>query len=165
MDENQIVIGSSEESLYDEIVVFDFETNGFNAFAGDSIIEIGAVTIKNGEKISEFSELINPGKKLKKVITDITHITDSMLTDKPGEEEVFKRFKEYYGNKPMIAHNAKFDVSFIRSCYEKYNLGEFTNTVIDTIEISRALTPDERKHDLETVTKRYKVEFEEDAHH
>ena len=164
-DENKIVLGSSDASLYDEIVVFDFETTGFNAFAGDSIIEIGAVTIKNGEKISEFSELIDPGKKLRKEITDITHITDSMLSGKLNEEEVFKRFKEYFGNKPMIAHNAKFDVSFIKGCYEKYNLGEFTNTVIDTIEISRALTPDERRHDLGTVTKRYKVEFEEGAHH
>ena len=164
-DENKIILGSSDKSLYDEIVVFDFETTGFNAFAGDSIIEIGAVTIKDGEVISEFSELINPHKKLRQAIIDVTNITDSMLEDKPGEEEVFKRFKEYFGDKPMIAHNAKFDVSFIRSCYEKYNLGEFKNAVIDTLEISRALTPDERRHDLETVTKRYKVEFDADAHH
>ena len=164
-DVNKIITRDSDISLYDEIVVFDFETTGFNAFAGDSIIEIGAVTIKNGEIISEFSELINPGRKLKQAIIDVTHITDDMLEDKPFEEEVFLRFKEYYGNKPMIAHNAKFDVSFIKSCYEKYNLGEFDNPVIDTLEMSRALTPDERRHDLESLTKRYGVTFEADAHH
>ena len=164
-DENKIITKDSDALLYDEIVVFDFETTGFNAFAGDSIIEIGAVTIKNGEKISEFSELINPGEKLRKEITEITGITDSMLVNSDTEENVFKRFKEYFGNKPMIAHNAKFDVSFIKACYEKYNLGVFDNPVIDTLEISRALTPDERRHDLSTITKRYKVEFAEDSHH
>jgi len=164
-DENKIVTCDSDKSLYDEIVVFDFETTGFNAFAGDSIIEIGAVTIKDGEIISEFNELINPGVPLRQSIIDVTKITDDMLKDKPSEEEVFKRFVEYFKDKPMIAHNAKFDVSFIRSCFEKYNLGKFTNPVIDTLEISRALSPDERRHDLSTITKRYRVDFEEDAHH
>ncbi len=164
-DENKIVLGSSDKDLYDEIVVFDFETTGLNAFAGDQIIEIGAVTIKGGEIISEFNELIDPGKHLRKEITNITNITDDMLKGKPKEDEVFKRFKEYFSDKPMIAHNAKFDVSFIKRCYEKYDLGTFENPVIDTLEMSRALTPDERKHDLGTLTKRYKVEFDEEGHH
>ena len=164
-DVSKIITKEEDYNLYDEIVVFDFETTGFNAFAGDSIIEIGAVTIKNGEKISEFGELINPGSKLRQTIIDLTHITDEMLKDKENEEIVFKRFMEYVGSRPMIAHNARFDTSFIKSAFTKYNLGDFTNTVIDTLELSRALNPDERKHDLSTLVKRYKVEFDEDGHH
>ncbi|NLC48376.1 MAG: PolC-type DNA polymerase III, partial [Tenericutes bacterium] len=161
----KIITNDSDYNLNDEIVVFDFETTGFNAFAGDKIIEIGAVTIKNGEIISEFNELVDPGIKLREEIINITSITDAMLKGKLKEEEAFKKFKEYFGNKPMIAHNAKFDVSFIKACYEKYNLGTFENPVIDTLEMSRAITPDERRHDLSTLVKRYKVPFDEDGHH
>ncbi len=164
-DEVNIITNESDASLYDEIVVFDFETTGFNAFAGDSIIEIGAVTIKNGEVISKFDELINPGCKLRNEIINVTNITDEMLEGKDTEEKVFKRFKEYFKDKPMIAHNARFDVSFIKYCYQKYNLGEFKNSVIDTLEMSRAINPNERKHDLSTLVKRYKIEFDENAHH
>jgi DNA polymerase-3 subunit alpha (Gram-positive type) len=164
-DEVKLITKDSDYSLYDEIVVFDFETTGFNAFAGDQIIEIGAVTIKNGEIISEFGELVDPGVKLRDEIINVTNITDDMLKGKPKEEEAFKRFKEYFGNKPMIAHNAKFDVSFIKACYEKYNLGVFDNPVIDTLEMSRVITPDQRRHDLSTLVKRYKVPFDEEGHH
>ena len=164
-DEVKIITKDSSYSLMDEIIVFDFETTGFNAFAGDSIIEIGAVRIKNGEIVDRFSELIDPGEALREEIINVTNITDDMLKGKDKEEVVFKRFKEYYGDLPMIAHNARFDTSFIKSCYEKYKLGEFTNPVIDTLEMSRAISPDDRRHDLSTIVKRYKVDFDENAHH
>ena len=62
-----------------------------------------------------------------------------MLEGKDNEENGVKRFKEWTGDLPMVAHNAKFDVSFIVMAHSKYNLGPFTNTVIDTLELSRAL--------------------------
>ena len=65
----------------------------------------------------------------------------------------------------MVAHNAKFDVSFIEMAYKKYNLGEFKNPVIDTLELSRALDNTEARHSLSAITKRYGVVFDEDAHH
>ena len=65
----------------------------------------------------------------------------------------------------MVAHNAKFDTSFIKMCHEKYNLGEFKNCVIDTLELSRALDPELNKHSLSALVKRYDVPWEEDAHH
>ncbi len=148
-----------------EYVVFDTETTGFNATAGDQMIEIGAVKIKDGVITDRFDELINPGVKLSSKITELTHITDEMLADKDTEENVTKRFKSWIGTCPMVAHNARFDISFMQNSYRKYNLGEFENVVIDTMELSKAVSPDSTRHSLSALTKKYKVEFVEDAHH
>ncbi len=145
--------------------VFDFETTGFNAGGGDTIIEIGAVLIKNGEIIDRFDELIDPGRPLPKKITEITSITDAMLKGKANEEEAVKRFIEFFKDYPMVAHNAKFDVSFLEMAYQKYGLGEFTNCVIDTLELSRTLDSGFARHSLSALVKRYNVEWDEDAHH
>lgn len=150
------------ESTY---VVFDTETTGFNATAGDQMIEIGAVKIKNGEIIDRFDELINPGMNLRSEIVNLTNITDEMLKDKDNEENVTKRFKEWISDLPMVAQNARFDISFMESAYKKYNLGEFSNVVIDTMEISKAQNPDSTKHNLTALSKRYGVHFDESGHH
>ena len=146
-------------------VVFDTETTGFNAGGADGMIEIGAVKIRNDEIVDRFDELINPGKKLSKKITELTCITDDMLKDKDNEENVTKRFLEWAGDAPMVAHNAKFDISFITSAMKKYNLGEFNNTVIDTLELSRALDTGYARHSLSALVARYNIPWEEDAHH
>lgn len=169
VDDNiDIVIRATDDDiLLTTYVVFDLETTGFNAGGADSIIEIGAVKICNGEIIDQFDELINPGRKLPEKIIELTHITDDMLDGKMNEEEGVRKFIEWIGasNVPMVAHNAKFDVSFIEMAYQKYNLGEFKNPVIDTLELSRALDTGEARHGLSAITKRYGVVFEEDAHH
>ena len=169
VDDNiDIVIRPTDEGILDATyVVFDLETTGFNAGGADSIIEIGATKIRNGEILDSFDELIDPKRKLPQKIIDVTHITDDMLVGKMNEEEGVKKFIEWIGgeNVPMVAHNAKFDVSFIEMAYKKYNLGEFKNPVIDTLELSRALDNTEARHSLSAITKRYGVVFDEDAHH
>ena len=165
-DSVDIVINPTEDKLEEAtFVVFDLETTGFNAGGADSIIEIGAVKIKNGEIIDTFDELIDPGKPLSAKITEITHITDDMLKGKMNEETGVKKFKDWYGDLPLVAHNAKFDTSFIKMAYQKYDLGEFNNPVLDTLELSRALDKGEARHSLSAITKRYNVTFDEDAHH
>jgi len=165
-DSVNIVLRENDSNLLDNTyVVFDFETTGFNAGGEDSIIEIGAVKIFNGEIIDRFDELINPGRKLAAKITEITNITDEMLKDKDTEENAIKRFIEWFGDLPMVAHNAKFDVSFLEMCYQKYNLGEFTNPVIDTLELSRILDNTYARHSLSALVKRYDVPWDENAHH
>ena len=129
------------------------------------MIEIGAVKIKNGEIIDRFDELINPGMNLRSEIVNLTNITDEMLKDKDNEENVTKRFKEWISDLPMVAQNARFDISFMESAYKKYNLGEFSNVVIDTMEISKAQNPDATKHNLTALSKRYGVHFDESGHH
>ena len=145
--------------------VFDIETTGFNAGGADSIIEIGAVLINNGEIIDRFDELINPKRPLPYKIIELTNITDDMLKDKDDEETVVKRFINWAKDYPMVAHNAKFDTSFIEMCFKKYSLGEFKNCVIDTLELSRALDTEYSKHGLSALVKRYDIPWAEDAHH
>lgn len=165
-DEVDIVFGESNLNIMDTTyVVFDTETTGFNATSGDSLIEIGAVKILNGEIIDTFDELINPNKDIPEVITKFTHITNEMVRDCRGELEVTKDFKEWIGNLPLVAHNAKFDKSFLSSVYKRYDLGELDNPIIDTMQLSRILNPDEYRHSLSAITKRYEIEFDEESHH
>ena len=165
-DTVDIVLRPTEEDLMaSTYVVFDLETTGFNAGGTDSIIEIGAVKICNGEIIDRFDELIDPKRKLPKKITELTNITDEMLKGKQDEETAVKKFKDWTKDLPMVAHNAKFDVSFIVMAHNKYNLGEFTNTVIDTLELSRTLDTGFARHSLSALVKRYDVPWDEGAHH
>ncbi|MBR2137872.1 MAG: PolC-type DNA polymerase III [Bacilli bacterium] len=156
----------SDDSLEDStFVVFDTETTGFNAANGDSMIEIGAVKLKDGVIIDRFDELINPGRSIPSKITELTDISDEMVKDCDNEENVTKRFLEWAGDNPMVAHNAKFDIGFIEMAMKKYNLGEFKNTVIDTLELSRTLDQGFARHSLSALVKRYNVPFDEDSHH
>ena len=146
-------------------VVFDTETTGFNAAGGDQMIEIGAVKLKDGEIIDRFDELINPGYHIPDHISELTCITDDMVKDSDTEEEVTKRFLSWVGTCPLVAHNAKFDISFISMAMKKYNLGEFNYTVLDTLELSHILDQAYARHSLSALVKRYNVPWEEDAHH
>ena len=146
-------------------VVFDTETTGFNAAGGDQMIEIGAVKLKDGEIIDRFDELINPGYHIPDHISELTCITDDMVKDSDTEEEVTKRFLSWVGACPLVAHNAKFDISFVSMAMKKYSLGEFNYTVLDTLELSHILDQAYARHSLSALVKRYNVPWEEDAHH
>ena len=146
-------------------VVFDTETTGFNAGGEDQMIEIGAVKICGEEIVDRFDELIDPKRHIPDKITELTCITDDMVKGKDDEETVTKKFLEWAGDLPMVVHNAKFDISFIEMAMKKYNLGEFKNTVIDTLELSRTLDQGFARHGLSALVKRYNVPWEEDAHH
>ncbi len=165
-DQVDIVIRPSDSVLLENTyVVFDFETTGFNAGGVDSIIEIGAVKMKDGEIIERYDELINPGRPLPVKITELTDITDEMLQDKDTEENAIKRFIEWYGDLPLVAHNAKFDTSFLEMALQKYHLGTLTNTIIDTLELSRTLDNNFARHGLSALVKRYNVPWDETSHH
>lgn len=165
-DSIDVINRERDLSLLDETyVVFDFETTGFNARSGDSIIEVGAVKMCNGDILETFCELINPNRELPRKITEITGITDKMLENARSEEEVMKDFIEWFSNYPMVAHNAKFDASFMESAYAKYDFGTFDNTIIDTLELSRLLDPSSARHNLSVLTRKYKIEFDETSHH
>lgn len=149
----------------EEFIIFDLETTGLYPNSGDSIIEIGAVKIKNGEIIDRYDKLINPERVLNDEIIKITGITNEMLNDKETEEIVLKDFMNWVKDSIMVAHNAKFDISFIEKAYEKYNLGKLSNIVIDTLGLSRYLESKERYHNLATLVKRYNIPWDENKHH
>lgn len=151
--------------LEETYVIFDLETTGLDPKDGNSIIEIGAVRVRNNEIIDRFDELINPGVKLSDEIIRITNITDEMLTGKPKEEEIVKKFIAWVGDDTLVAHNARFDLSFMKMAYLKYSLGSFNFNVIDTLGISRYLDPQERYHNLTVLMERYHIKWDEDKHH
>lgn len=146
-------------------VVFDLETTGLNADKGDSIIEIGAVKLKEGRIIDSYDTFVNPNVKLSKEIISITGINDKMLVDAPNEEDAVKDFINWASDYPLVAHNARFDISFINSAYRKYNLGKINNTLIDTLGLSRYLESNERYHNLATLVIRYNIPWDENNHH
>lgn len=165
-DSVDIVLRPNDTVLLDNTyVVFDFETTGFNAGGGDSIIEIGAVKMKDGVILERYDELINPGRPLPEKIVQITQITDAMLQDKDNEENAIKRFVEWYGDLPLVAHNAKFDVSFLEMAFKKYGLPPLQNPVLDTLELSRTMDNNFARHSLSALVKRYNVPWDETAHH
>ncbi len=160
-----IVFKNKEYNLFDqEYVVFDTETTGLSV-GTDQMIEIGAVKVKNDEIIERFDELIACPKPLPPFITELTNITDEMLQGKDSEENVTRRFLEFIGDLPLVAHNAQFDISFVSNAVQKYNLGEFNNTVIDTMGMARNMYPEWRNHKLSTLVKNLEVNWDEDKHH
>ncbi len=157
-DEISIVEGENNYSLDDEFIVFDIETTGLSN-KNDGITEIGAVKIKNNNVIDRFSALINPEKHIPEKIVELTGITNDMVKDKPTIENVLPEFLEFIGSSPVVAHNADFDVGFIRNKSERYGM-EFNNTVIDTLKIARALLPNLKKHKLNIIAKELNVSLE-----
>ncbi|MFW5648376.1 MAG: PolC-type DNA polymerase III [Candidatus Alkaliphilus sp. MAG34] len=154
-DRIKIVEGNDTYSFDEEFVVFDIETTGLSS-RNDKITEIGAVKIKNGRIIDSYSSLINPEIEIPVKITKLTGITDDMVRDKPTVETVLPEFLKFVGERPVIAHNAGFDVAFIRENIKKID-EIFTNTIIDTLNLSRALLPNLKRHRLDIVAKELKV--------
>ena len=146
-------------------VVFDLETTGLDPKTGNSIIEIGAVKIQDGKIIDRYDELIDPKVKLSEEIIRITGITNEMLEGKREEKEAVIDFMKWVGDLPMVAHNARFDLSFLEMAYIKYDLGKITNIIIDTLGLSRYLESSERYHNLATLVKRYNINWDESKHH
>ncbi|HZK57232.1 MAG TPA: PolC-type DNA polymerase III [Clostridia bacterium] len=154
-DRVKIVEGSSTYQFDEEFVVFDIETTGLSS-KNDKITEIGAVKIKNGRITGSYSSLINPEIEIPAKITKLTGITDDMVRDKPTVETVLPEFLKFIGDRPVVAHNAGFDVAFIRENMKRID-GIFTNTIIDTLNLSRALLPNLKRHRLNIVAKELKV--------
>ncbi|NLD16025.1 MAG: PolC-type DNA polymerase III [Tissierellia bacterium] len=146
------------DNSLDSFVIFDVETTGFSA-KNDKIIEIGAIKIQNGEIIDSFNILINPKEPLKDEIIALTGITDSMLVNQPEINEVVDDFNKFISNSILVAHNASFDISFIKNSFERYGL-EFKKPYIDTLELSRIFYPNVRSHSLGNVAKRLGVSLE-----
>jgi DNA polymerase-3 subunit alpha (Gram-positive type) len=141
-----------------EFVVFDVETTGLSANYC-TIIEMGAVKVKEGEILDRFSEFANPHHPLSPKIIELTSITDDMLLNAPEVDDVLRRFKEWVGDAILVAHNASFDIGFLNAGYKKMGLDEVTNPVIDTLELARFLYPEFKSYGLGVLSKKLGVEL------
>ena len=143
------VHGECNERFDGEFIVFDIETTGLS-YSNDRITEIGALLIKGGEVKETFSSFVNPHMPIPEKIVKLTGISDDMVADAPDETDVIKRFLDFTDGRMLVAHNANFDVSFIRAAAERIGL-PFKNPYCDTVPISRAMLRELKNHKLDSV--------------
>ncbi len=153
-----IVQNSKGQSLHAPYVVFDIETTGFSALK-DKIIEIGAVKVENGRITERFSEFVNPQIPIPFRIEELTSINDNMVADAPTIDVILPKFEKFCEGCVMVAHNAEFDMSFIRKNYEDLGI-EREDTVVDTVGMARFLLPQLNRFKLDTVAKAVGVSLE-----
>lgn len=139
-------------------VVMDFETTGFSPQA-DEIIEIGAVKIVNGQEVERYGTLVRPTKEIPYEITKLTGITQEMVAESPNASEALAGFRNFIGDAVLVAHNASFDLSFLKVGMRKHLQHEVTNQVIDTLGVARILLPSLKNHKLDTLVKEFKIEL------
>lgn len=139
--------GESLVAFPDEYVAVDLETTGTSP-AWDEIIEIGAARVRAGEVVETYQQLVNPGFEIDPFITELTGITNEMVSDAPEIDEVLSDFKEFLGDSVMVGHNiAGFDANFLYDAGAR--VGEpVTNDFVDTMRLARKLHKDWSHHRL-----------------
>ena len=149
LDDRIAVHGPQEQDFADEIVCFDIETTGLKV-EREAITEIGAVVLKNGEITERFQTFVNPNRRLTPEIIGLTGITDAMLADAPQLKEALTSFLQFVNGRPLAAHNAEFDISFIRAGCRKVGL-DFDPTYVDSLILAQNLLPELGKYKLDIV--------------
>lgn len=148
-DLKEIVFNSKGQSLDGDFVVFDIETTGFSPVK-NKIIEIGAVKVSKGAITDRFSTFVNPEVPIPFEIEKLTSINDDMVMDAPVIETVLPEFMKFCDGCMMVAHNAEFDMSFIRENCRRQNMpAEFT--VVDTLGMARSMFENLKNYKLDTV--------------
>ena len=154
------IAGKYDPNFRAECVVFDIETTGLSV-QNCKITEIGAVKIKNGEVLDRFNTFVDPETPIPEEIVKLTGITDEMVAGAPKYPEALKAFFDFIGNSEtkatqplLIAHNANFDIGFIRHFAKEAGL-PFDNPYLDTVALSRYINPELKKHTLDAIADAY----------
>ena len=155
IDDRVVVHGTQDCSLDGEFVCFDIETTGLKVDR-EAITEIGAVVLKNGEITDRFQTFVNPNRRLTPEIIGLTGITDDMLKDAPQLKEALAEFLKFVDGRPLAAHNAEFDIGFIRAGCRKVGL-DFQPTYVDSLILAQNLLPDLGKYKLDIVADRLEL--------
>ena len=152
-----IVYYANGHSIDGDFVVFDIETTGLQADK-DKITEIGAVKLRNGKVVDTYNAFVNPQIPIPEFIVKLTGITDEMVAEAPTIESVLPKFLEFSKGAVLVAHNASFDIGFIRHNARLLGI-DLENPVVDTLELSRQMFPELSKHKLNIVAKHLGVEL------
>ncbi|GAA0698792.1 3'-5' exonuclease [Paraclostridium ghonii] len=141
-----------------EFIVVDLETTGLDPYKGCEIIEIGVTEIIDNNIGRNYSRLIKPSGIIPKFISDITNISNEMVVNEKSLEEVLPKFREYVGEKTIIAHNAKFDLKFLNFYLDKMGLETIENHIC-TLELLKKNKEYKGKNKkLETACEYYNIE-------
>ena len=145
-DKDPCVVNSKNQSIDTEYCVFDLETTGISHIT-EKITEVGIIKIKNGEIIDTFECFVNPEKPIPQKVVEVTHITDDMVKDAETIDKVMPKVLEFMGDSVLVAHNADFDIGFMKYNCEQLGL-KFEYTHIDTLRLAKAIFPEFTKYKL-----------------
>ena len=153
-------VNNGKNQNIDDIVysVLDIETTGLSKQT-EKITEFGIMKVKNGEVIDTFECFVNPEKPIPPKVVEVTNITDDMVKDAETIDKVLPRVLEFVGDSVIVAHNADFDVGFIKYNAEKLGL-EFDNTYIDTLALAKELFPNFKKYKLGIIAENLNIEVD-----
>lgn len=150
------VKGRTDAPINGRYIIFDLETTGLSA-ATERIIEIGAVKVENGEILESFDLFVDPEKAITPEITRLTSITNEMVAGAPKEADALEQFFHFCdGCDILVAHNADFDMGFLRAAIRRCGREE-DPVQIDTLVMARAMYPELKKHKLDTIAERLGV--------
>jgi DNA polymerase III subunit epsilon len=147
-------------------VVFDSETTGLNPRQGDEIVQLAAVRIVNGRRVEGevFDTLVNPGRAIPPGSTEVHGITDAMVADAPPVADVVRRFHKFAEGAVLIAHNAPFDMEFLRRVEGQLGV-TFDMPVLDTVLLSAVVYGQHEVHSLDALTHRLGIAIPEEDRH
>ncbi len=152
------VYGDGNVNIDTEYCVLDIETTGI-PYRSEMITELGAIKIKNGEIIDEFECFVNPEKPIPYEVVQVTHITDDMVKSARTIKDVLPEFIKFCGDDVLVAHNANFDIGFLR--YQANKLGlKFNNTYIDTLSLAKDLFPEFTKYKLGIIAANLRIKVD-----
>lgn len=151
-DMELIVRNYNSDFTYNKFVVFDIETTGLSSIH-DKITEIGAVKIEDGIITERFSKLINPEIPIPEVVQELTGITNELVKDEKTIDEIIVEFYDFCKDAVLVAHNAKFDISFIKREMLKKSLS-FNHPIFDTLVFARCANLDLKRFNLSTICKK-----------
>lgn len=147
-------------------VVFDTETTGLLPSKGDEIVQIAALRCVNGKQVAgeTFESLVNPGRAIPAASTAVHHITDKMVENAPDIAEVGRKFHQFAEGAVLVAHNAPFDLEFLRR-HETDIGARFDHPVLDTVLLSSVIFGQHEDHTLDALTERLGITIPDDARH
>lgn len=146
-------------------VIFDTETTGLNPQV-DEICQIAALRLVNGKIVAgeRFDMLVNPGRPIPAASTAVHHVTDAMVADAPTVAQALARFHAFAEGAVLVAHNAPFDMSFLRR--REAEIGQrFDQPILDTVLCSAILYGQSAEHTLDALCARLHIQIPEDARH
>ena len=157
-DKMPSVTNSKGQSIDTTYCVLDLETTGFSAKT-EKITEIGVMKVKEGKVLDEFACFVNPEKPIPQRVVEVTKITDDMVKDAETIDKVFPKLLEFLGDSVLVAHNAEFDIGFLKQNAE--NLGyKFDYTYVDTLKMAKDIFPDFKKYNLGKIADKLKIKVE-----
>ena len=157
-DKNPIVTNSKGQDIDTTYCVLDLETTGFSA-TSEKITEVGIMKVKNGEVIDEFSCFVNPEKHIAERVSEVTNRTDDIVADAETIYKVFPKILEFLGDSVIVAHNAGFDVGFLKQNAKKLGY-DFDYTYLDTLSLAKDLFPEYKKYKLGKIAENLGIKVE-----